>query len=105
MRKFVLMLAGVSILILSSARLNLAQREPSEGQLLKSRQKQERATFKLREQNQKQSFRGQAVPDSVRTESKHELQRDKRALHEKQRNERQELRDRQKMARENARHL
>ena len=71
--------------------------------LLKSNQKRERDAVKLQHKNMKNSWKNQRVSDSARLQAKHQMERDDRALRERQRNERQDLKDRQKALRENQR--
>jgi hypothetical protein len=97
MRKLVMEKAAICIFAAPSAILKGSPRQSSEEQMLKVQQKQERANFKLRERNMKDSFRGHQVPTAVRVQQERQLQREKRAMRERQKNQLQDLRDRQKM--------
>ena len=74
-----------------------------EKQLLKSSQKRERHAVKLQHQNMKNSWKNQRVSNSTRLQAKHQMERDDRALRERQKNERQDLKDRQRALKENQR--
>jgi hypothetical protein len=103
MRKLVLVLAAVSIFVLPSVTLKGFPRQSNEEQMLRTQQKQERAAFKLKERNANNSFRGQQVPSAVRIQQKRQLQREKRAMRERQKNQIQDLRDRQRMMKDSRR--
>ena len=103
MRKLVLVLAAVSIFVLPSVTLKGFPRQNNEERMLRIQQKQERAAFKLRERNAKNSYRGRQVPNAVRIQQERQLQREKRAMLERQRNQIQDLRDRQRMMRDSRR--
>ncbi len=75
----------------------------AEQKQLKLRQKQERKSQRLQHTYRKRSFNGQPVIKSVRVQAKHERQKEDRALRERQKNERQDLKDRQRLARETQR--
>jgi len=64
---------------------------------LKARQKQERANWKLQETNLKRSLKQQEAPKAMRLEERHRMQRDRCAMLAKQRDERQELKDKQRV--------
>jgi len=103
MRKLVLVMAAVSIFVLPSATVKGFPRQSNEERMLRTQQKQERAAFKLRERNAKNSFRGRQVSSAVRIQEKRQLQREKRAMHERQKNQIQDLRDRQRMMKDSRR--
>lgn len=103
MRRFVLLLVSVSVLASPALVLKASPRGNLEVQALKAQQKRESNTFKINERNLKQSFRGRQVPRSVRDQQLHQLQREKRAMKERHRNQMQELKDRQRMMRDNLR--
>lgn len=97
MRKLVLVLAAVSIFVLPLEVLKGFPRQSNEERMLRTQQKQERAAFKLKERTAKNSFRGHQVPSAVRVQQERQLQRERRAIRERQKNQIQDLRDRQRM--------
>jgi hypothetical protein len=97
MRKCLFALLGISILIFSSTALKASTQVPSEKQVLKARQKQERNAQKLQKRYAMQAYKNPQVSKAMRDQKKHELQRDKRALRDKQKDERQSLKDQQKV--------
>jgi len=72
----------------------------SEKKMLKVRQKQEWTALKRQQKYQKHSMKGQPLSKATRLQMKHDMQREKRALQEKQKNERQELKDRMRLTKE-----
>jgi len=97
MRKLLFALLGISILVFSSTALKASTQQPSEKQILKARQKQERQAQKLQKRYAVQAYKNPQVSKAMRDQKKHELQREKRALRDKQKDERQDMKDRQKM--------
>ena len=69
-------------------------------QVLKAKQKQERAALKLRKKYWQQSFRGQPLPASERLRLKHQMQREARELRDRQKDEQQDAKDRQRLMKE-----
>ena len=69
-------------------------------QVLKLKQKQERAALKLRKNNWTQSLKGQPLPKSERLRIKHQIQREERELRERQKDEQQDSNDRQRLMKE-----
>jgi hypothetical protein len=69
-------------------------------QLMKARQKEERAALKLRNKNWRQSLRGQPLPKSERIRAKHQMAREARELRERQQDEKQDFKDRQRQIKE-----
>jgi len=65
--------------------------------------KQDWNALKVRQKNQMQSLRGREVSPAVRAEAKHKMQRERRALRDKHKDEMQELKDRQRALRESQR--
>ncbi|HEV2351854.1 MAG TPA: hypothetical protein VG028_18650 [Terriglobia bacterium] len=103
MRRFLFMVVAVSVLVSPAWMLKASPRGNPEVQALKAQQKRESNAFKINERNVKQSFKGRQVPRAVRDQQLHQLQRDKRAMKERHRNQLQELKDRQRMMRDNVR--
>jgi hypothetical protein len=103
MRRFFYLLVAVSFLVSPAWLLKASPRANPEVEALKAQQKRERNTFKINERNVKQSFKGREVSRAVREQQLHQLQRDKRAMKERHRNQMQELKDRQRMMRDNLR--
>lgn len=98
MGNLVVLVVG-ALLLGSMISLSQAQ-EPSpkaEQRLVKSRQMQERKSLKLEQRNRKQSLRHSATPRAVRLQQKHEMQRQERELRARQKNELQDLKDRQRL--------
>ena len=69
-------------------------------QLLKARQKEERAALRLRNKNWRQSMKGQPLPKSERLRAKHQMAREARALRDRQKDEKQDFKDRQRQMKE-----
>lgn len=78
----------------------VAQDFSIENQQVKNRQKEERKALKLKHKFAKQTMGGRDLPQSVRAQMKHQRQREARELSEKQKDERQDLKDRQRMLKE-----
>jgi uncharacterized protein HemX len=70
-------------------------------QQLKAIQKRERKSVKIQHKNIKNSWKRQKVSKASCLQAKHQMQRDDRALKERQKNERQDLSDRQRALKEN----
>jgi len=108
MRK--LLIAAMVTLVLSSPVVRMSARQRSspvmsEKRMLKVRQKQEWNTLKRQQKYQKRSMRGQRLSRATRAQMKHQMQRDRRALREKHRNERQDLKDRRRLMKERTRQV
>jgi type VI protein secretion system component VasK len=69
-------------------------------QVLKAKQKEERVALKLRKQYWQQSLRGQPLPKSERLRMKHQMDREERALRDRQKDEQQDFKDRQRLMKE-----
>jgi len=67
---------------------------------IKARHKAERRVLKLQYKAWKDSFKGQEIPKGERIRMKHQLQREERELRERQRDELQDLKDRQRIQKE-----
>lgn len=70
---------------------------------LKVLQKRERKALKLLEKNHKHSLKGQVISKAARLQAKHQMQRDHRAMRDRQKDEMQDLKDRQRALRESQR--
>lgn len=77
----------------------------AEMQLLKARQKAERRALKQGHAITRKSLKGQPVPKAARLQQKHQMQREQRTLRERQKDEMQDLKDRQKMLKESQRRM
>ena len=103
MRKFlvvmVVMLSWGFSMVSETHAQGVDQRQ--QGQQLKASQKRERAAVKKQHRSIKKSWKGQRVSSAARLQAKHQMQRDDRALHERQRDERQDLKDRQRTLKQN----
>ena len=73
------------------------QQWASEKTLLEARQKQELQALKLKQKYARESLQNSSLPKAVRTQLKHELKQEQRKLLQKQKDERQTLKDRQKL--------
>ena len=78
----------------------VAQDFSIENKQVKNRQTEERKALKLRHKFAKQAMGGQELPKSVRAQMKHQQQREARELGEKHKDERQDMKDRQRMLKE-----
>lgn len=94
MKKFLFMLVAVSFLLVPGASVVSARSKNVEIQQLKLQQKQETKALKLREHYMKQVWKHGYVSKAVREQQKHELQREKRKLKNKHKDQMQELKDR-----------
>jgi hypothetical protein len=103
MRKLLWVLFGVSVLGTSSILAGAGPRQSPEVQIVKARQKAELKQLKLRERYEKAYFRSQRIPKGAREQRKHEMQREHRALRDKQKAELQDVKDRQRIARDSLR--
>ena len=101
MRK--LFVVAITILIMGMTVATLRAQDDAlkvQKQVLKVKQRQERAALKLRKKYWKQSLKGQPLPASERLRIKHQMQREERELRERQKNEQQDSRDRQQLMKE-----
>ena len=101
MRK--LFMVAIVVLILGLPVVTLRAQDDglkAQKQLLKARQKQERAALKLRKKYWQQSRKGQPLPKSERIRVKHQMQREERELRERQKDEQQDSRDRKRLMKE-----
>jgi hypothetical protein len=99
MKKFLCMLVAVSFLLVPGASVCSARSKNVEMLHLKLQQKEESRALKLREHYMKQAWKNGHVSKAVREQQKHELQREKRKLRNRQKDERQELKDRLRIVR------
>jgi TolA-binding protein len=99
MRKLFLVLVTLAMAVGLSSWL-VAQDFSLETKQVKGRQKEEKKALKLKHKFAKQSMGSRDLPKSVRAQMKHQQQREGRELREKQKDERQDLKDRQRMLKE-----
>jgi TolA-binding protein len=99
MRKVFVVLFTLGLAVGLSSWL-VAQDFHLETKQVKNRQKEEKKALKLKHKFAKQTMGGRDLPKSVRAQMKHQQQREGRELHEKQKDERQDLKDRQRMLKE-----
>lgn len=104
MRRMFFLWVAVSVLMSPAWTLKASPRGNLEAQALKAQQKRESNAYKLNERNVKQSLRGRQVSRAAREQQIHQLQREKRAMKERHRDQLQELKDRQRLMRDNTRH-
>jgi hypothetical protein len=69
-------------------------------QMLKRQQKNETKELKLREKYEKQMMRNPEMSKVLRTQMKHQLEREKRDLKQRQKDQRQKLKDREQILKE-----
>jgi hypothetical protein len=105
MRRILCSIMLACFLVFPAAVLSAAPRGNPEVQTLKQRQKAERKAMKLKKQYMKQSMRSQNLPKAIRDQMKHQLQREQRALRQKQKDEMQDLKDRIRVANESQRNM
>ena len=98
-RILVALMAGLIWICVSPPRL-VAQNSKFEKQQMKVRHKAEKQALKMKEKYQKQMMKDPRVPSATRIQMKHQLARDKRELRERQKDESQDLADRQRSLRE-----
>lgn len=67
---------------------------------LKARHKEQRKALKLKHKTLNQYLKSQSVPKAMRLQKKHQAEREWRELREKQRNELQDLKDRDRVVKE-----
>jgi hypothetical protein len=77
----------------------------TERRTLKARQKQERKAFKAQQKNQKRSWKGAHLTRATRAQMKHQLSREKRSMLQQQKNDRQDLKDRERLMKERTRQV
>lgn len=104
MRRIIFLWVAVSVLVSPAWMLKASPRGNLEVQALRAQQKRESNAYKLNERNVKQSLRGRQVSRAAREQQMHQLQRQKRAMKERHRDQLQELKDRQRLMRDNTRH-
>ena len=104
MRRICFLLVAVSVLVSPAWMLNASPGRDLQVQALKAQQKRESNAYKLNQRNVKQSLKGHQVSKAVREQQMHQLQREKRAMKERHRDQLQDLKDRQKLMRDNTRH-
>ena len=69
-------------------------------ELLKAKQKEERAVLKLHTKNWNQSLKGQPISKAERLRAKHQMAREARELRERQKDEEQDFKDRKRQLKE-----
>jgi hypothetical protein len=82
-----------------------AQGYSTQMHILKSRQKQETKTLKLKQKYAKESSKDGQLTRAARLQLKHQLKSEERKLRERQKDERQELKDRNRLLKEGLRQL
>ncbi|HZT71755.1 MAG TPA: hypothetical protein VFC10_18650 [Terriglobia bacterium] len=95
MKKRVMMLPMICCLY--SCLLLAGQQAQPESAVLKARHQQEVEAFKLKKRYAKSALENSMVPKAVRIQMKHELQMEQRKLRERQKDERQTLKDRERL--------
>ena len=108
MRKLLIGVIVTLVLSFPVARTRAGQYQSavqSEKKMLKVQQKQERKALKHQQKYQKHSWKGAHLSKAARKQMKHQMQREDRALSEKQRDDRQDLKDRQRLMKERTRQV
>jgi len=108
MRKLLIGVIVTFVLTFPVARTRAGQYQSAfkpERKMLKVRQKQDWKALKRSQKYQKHSWKGQHLSTATRAQLKHQMQRERRALRENQRNDRQNLKDRQRLMNERARQV
>lgn len=103
MRKLVFLLVTITFLVSPAWMLEAAPRGNPEVQALKAQQKREDQSFKMKERNVKQSFKGRQSSKALRDQTIHQLEHEKRELKERHKTQMQQLKDRLKMMEYNVR--
>ena len=99
MRKASLFLLAIVMVCGLSAGALGAARGPASGlALLKRQQKIARKQLKVQEKIWKRSFHGRHIPRAERLEEQHQFQRNMRNLRQQQKDQIQEIKDRQRLA-------
>jgi hypothetical protein len=89
-----ILIAGLSV-----SSVLARQKWPADSAILKVRQKQELQALNLKQKYARSSLRDADLPRSVRNQLKHEMKREQRRLHQRQKDERQTLKDRELLLR------
>jgi len=105
MRKSLIFLMMACFLAIPLVCVEASARNSLEILQLKQRQKEERKALKMRQHYLKESMKGANVPNAIRLQNKHQIQREVRELREKQNDEMQDLKDRQRLYRESLKQL
>ncbi len=100
MRKLLVAWMTVFALICFSASWVRAQDLKQEKQAIKLRHKVEWKTLKERQKLWKRSLKGQPLPKAERIRMKHQMERERRELHERHNDEMQDLMDHQRTLKE-----
>jgi hypothetical protein len=87
----------VLVTTLTGCPLLARQKWQSESSMLKTRQKQELQALKLKQKYARESLRNSRLPKAVRTQLKHELKQEQRKFLQQQKDDRQTLRDRERL--------
>jgi biopolymer transport protein ExbB/TolQ len=97
-------MAGLTLICALAFRAG-AQDFKSERQLTKARHKAEQNALKMKQKFAKDSPQRQEGPKAQRLLVKHQMERERRELRERQKDEIQDLKDRQKVLEENQKRL
>jgi hypothetical protein len=102
MRNFLIVMVTTMCMGISLASVVRAQDFDWRGQRkqLKAQQKVERIALKRQQQSAMRSWKTFAVSKAARTQAKHQMQRDRRNLHQRQKDALQDLKDRQRIFKE-----
>ena len=97
MRNLVLrVFVGLVLVFAAGNRVAAQGLDPAAKRQVKARQKEEWKSLKLKEHYTKQMLRNQSLPRAERIQAKHEMQRERRELRQRQKDELQDWKDRQR---------
>jgi len=105
MRKILLALMAALILSCASGFRASAQDVGSQKQQVKARHKFERNALKMKHRLVKGSLQGQGISKGQRLQMKHRMERERRELRQRQRDELQTLKDQQRLVKESQQRL
>jgi hypothetical protein len=97
MRKILWLVLLASMCAVPAARVMADSNGAAMVRQLKRQQKYEMKVLKTQHRLERRSWRGQRVNPAVRAAMKHKMQREERALRERQRNQMQDLKDQIRM--------
>ena len=105
MQKHLLAVMAALILLLTAASRAAAQDFKTEMHGVKARQKAERKALTMKQKYAMRSLRAQDISKAQRLQMKHQMEREKRELRLRQKDELQDLKDRQRALRESQQQL
>jgi hypothetical protein len=102
MRNFLIVMVTTMCMGISLASVVRAQVFDWRGERkqLKAQQKLERVVLKRQQDNVKRSWKNSGISKAMRAQAKHQMQRDRRNLYQRQKDALQDLKDRQRVFKE-----